>query len=215
MENNYFKKLNSIKCETDTKNNLTYVSWSDAWAEVKKEYPESNYTIYETTEWFPFWESKFGIDVKVWVTINGLEHIVRLPVMDWANKAMKAESYTYQVKDWKTKWMVDKEVKAATQFDINKAIQRAFAKWIAMHWIGLYVFRWEDLPEELPVEKPQFDDKAFEDFKKVEKYKDHFEAYKIIEAKYELNIEMRKRVKEYYDSKWVEMPTLDDWNPPF
>ena len=35
----------------------------------------------------------------------------------------------------------------ATSFDINKSIQRCFAKAIAMHWIGLYVYRWEDLPD--------------------------------------------------------------------
>lgn len=140
-DKNYFKELNKIQCETDKKNNLTYISWSDAWAEVKKQHPESNYTIYENAEWFPFWSSDFGIDVKVWVTINDIEHIVRLPVMDWANKAMKAEKYTYTTKYW------EKEVQPATQFDINKATQRAFAKAIAMHWVWLYVFRWEDLPE--------------------------------------------------------------------
>lgn len=141
METNYFVELNKIACETDKKNNLTYVSWADAWAEVKKQYPDSNYTIYENAEWFPFWESKFWIDCKVWVTINWIEHIVRLPVMDWANKSMKAQSYEYKTKYW------EKICEAATQFDINKTTQRAFAKAIAMHWIWLYVFRWEDLPE--------------------------------------------------------------------
>lgn len=146
MENtteNYFEKLNKINCETSEKNKLTYISWSDAWTEVKKIYPDSNYTIYENEQWFSFWESKFGIDCKVWVTINWIEHIVRLPVMDWANKAMKSESYKYNTKFW------EKIVEAATQFDINKTIQRAFAKAIAMHGIWLYVFRWEDLPEDM------------------------------------------------------------------
>ncbi len=140
---NYFTELNKINCETSEKNKLTYISWSDAWTEVKKMYPESTYTIYENEEWFPFWESKFGIDCKVWVTIQWIEHIVRLPVMNGANKAMKAESYTYQTNYW------EKTVEAATQFDINKTTQRAFAKAIAMHGIWLYVFRWEDLPEDM------------------------------------------------------------------
>ena len=150
--NNYFVKLNTTECETDTKNKSTYVSWSDAWTEVKKAYPESNYIIYENADGFPFWESKFGIDCKVWVTINGIEHIVRLPVMNGANKAMKADAYTYTKKGWK--WWADTEVavEAATQFDINKTTQRAFAKAIAMHGIWLYVFRWEDLPEEPPTQ---------------------------------------------------------------
>jgi hypothetical protein len=146
---NYFTELNKINCETSEKNKLTYISWSDAWTEVKKMYPDSNYTIYENEQGFPFWESKFGIDCKVWVTINWIEHIVRLPVMNWANKAMKADSYTYMKKGWN--WAADIEVtvEAATQFDINKTTQRAFAKAIAMHGIWLYVFRWEDLPEDM------------------------------------------------------------------
>lgn len=140
---NYFVVLNKIECATEKKNNLTYVSWSDAWTKVKEQHPEATYTIYENAEWFPFWESKFGIDCKVGVTINWLEHIVRLPVMDWANKPQKAEAYTY-----KTKYG-DKTCEAADAFDINKTIQRAFAKAIAMHGIGLYVYRGEDLPEEI------------------------------------------------------------------
>lgn len=151
---NYFEELNKINCETSEKNKLTYISWSDAWTEVKKMYPKSTYTIYENEQGFPFWESKFGIDCKVWVTIEWIEHIVRLPVMNGANKAMKAESYTYNTSYW------EKTVEAATQFDINKTTQRAFAKAIAMHGIWLYVFRWEDLPEDMEWEvvvktKPQ------------------------------------------------------------
>ena len=46
---NYFEELNKIECKTDEKNKLTYVSWTDAWTEVKKVYPESNYIIYEYT----------------------------------------------------------------------------------------------------------------------------------------------------------------------
>ena len=139
---NYFKKLDKIACDTEKKNNLTYVSWADAWKIVKEEHPDSTYTIYENQEGFPFWESKFGIDVKVWVTINGIEHIVRLPVMDWANKSMKDTEYEYMTKYWK------KKCDAASAFDINKTIQRAMTKAIAMHGIGLYVYRWEDFPNE-------------------------------------------------------------------
>ena len=94
---NYFNNLNKIKCETSEKNKLTYVSWSDAWLEVKKVHPESNYIIYENIEWFPFWESTYGIDVKVGVIINNIEHIVRLPVMDGANNAMTKEEQNYTV----------------------------------------------------------------------------------------------------------------------
>jgi hypothetical protein len=50
VEVNYFTELNKINCETSEKNKLTYISWSDAWTQVKKQYPKSNYTIYENTE---------------------------------------------------------------------------------------------------------------------------------------------------------------------
>jgi beta-xylosidase len=70
MGNNYFKELNKIECATEKKNNLTYVSWSDAWTKVKEQHPQATYTIYENADGFPFWESKFGIDCKVGVTIN-------------------------------------------------------------------------------------------------------------------------------------------------
>lgn len=142
METNYFQQLNKIECATEKKNWLTYISWSDAWTKVKEQHPDATYTIYENSEWFPFWESKFGIDCKVGVTINEIEHIVRLPVMDWANKPQKSESYKYTTKYW------DKTCEAANAFDINKTIQRAFAKAIAMHGIWLYVYRGEDLPNE-------------------------------------------------------------------
>ena len=161
-EKNYFLILNKIICDVEKKNKMNYVSWSDAWAEVKKIHPDANYTIYENTDWFPFWESKFGIDVKVWVTINWIEHIVRLPVMDWANNSMTDKEQKYTIlknvyEYWKPvyennrikKEEVQVTIAAATTFDINKTIQRAFAKAIAMHGLWLYVFRWEDFPEEI------------------------------------------------------------------
>lgn len=150
MDKNYFTTLNAIKCEVEKKNWLSYVSWADAWAEVKKIHPDASYTIYENQDWNAFWETKFGIDCKVGVTINGIEHIVRLFVMDGANKAMHFEPYTYV-----DRWGKEKTCQWATQFDINKTIQRAFTKAIAMHGIGLYVYRWEDLPESIEEVTPK------------------------------------------------------------
>ena len=44
-----FSTLNAVNCNghTEKKNNLTYLSWAWAWAEVKKLYPNASYTIYE------------------------------------------------------------------------------------------------------------------------------------------------------------------------
>ena len=147
---NYFTKLSEVKCTTEKRKSggteLTYVSWADAWADMKKAYPDAQYKIYEDVNGFPFWASKYGIDVKVGVTVNGLEHIVRLPVMDGNNNAMKDEEYEYEVKGYDGKPTV-KKVASADTFDINKTIQRCFAKACAMHGLGLYVYRGEDLPD--------------------------------------------------------------------
>lgn len=165
MEKNYFQILSDVACVTEKKSNLTYISWADAWSEVKKLHPEATYTIYENTDGNAFFESKYGIDCKVGVTINGIEHISRLPVMDWANKTLYSEPYEYQTK-YGTK-TVDK----ANAFDINKTIQRAFTKAIAMHWLGLYVYRGEDFPEDHKPEKqtPIITETAVKEF--IAKYK--------------------------------------------
>jgi hypothetical protein len=69
--------------------------------------------------------------------------------MDGANKAMKAESYKYKTKSY------EKVCAAASAFDINKSIMRAFAKAIAMHGLGTYVFRGEDFPKKIEEELPK------------------------------------------------------------
>ncbi len=139
---NYFKELSEIKCETQKKNNQNYISWAEAWAKVKENYQKSTYVVAENSEGFPYFESEAGAMVKVGVKINAINHEVWLPVMDYNNQAMKKEEYKVQ--------MGQKEltVKAYTTFDINKAIQRAFTKAIAMHGLGLYVYKGEDLPSE-------------------------------------------------------------------
>ncbi len=45
MENkeNYFIELTKVKCEVEKKNGLNYISWSDAWYEVKKQHPTATY----------------------------------------------------------------------------------------------------------------------------------------------------------------------------
>ncbi|MEN6622668.1 MAG: DUF1071 domain-containing protein, partial [Smithella sp.] len=66
--------------------------------------------------------------VKTGVTIEGIEHIEYLPVMDCRNASIKAMN--------------------VTSTDVNKAIQRSLTKAIARHGLGLYVYAGEDLPEE-------------------------------------------------------------------
>jgi len=43
QENNYFKQLSEVQCQIDKKQNLNYITWSEAWSEVKLKYPSSTY----------------------------------------------------------------------------------------------------------------------------------------------------------------------------
>lgn len=134
MNESIFNKLNSINVndKTEKKNGLTYLSWAWAWGEVKKLYPTANYIIYENTlpngyvvNYFTDGKTSY---VKTGVTIEGIEHIEELPVMDYRNKSILLENMT--------------------SFDVNKAIQRSLTKALARHGLGLYIYAGEDLPED-------------------------------------------------------------------
>ena len=126
---NYFTILNNINIndKTEQKNGLTYLSWAWAWGEVKKLYPDATYTIYENANGWCYHTDGKTCWVKTGVTVNGIEHIEYLPVMDFKNKSIPANS--------------------VTSFDVNKAIQRSLTKAVARHGLGLYIYAGEDLPE--------------------------------------------------------------------
>ena len=150
------------KKKVDENTELTYLSWAYAWAEVKKRYPEAVYEI-EKFDNLPYvYDPNTGYMVYTTVTIEGITHEMWLPVMDGKNKAMKAEPYTYKVRQWDRQTrkytIVDRSVAAATMFDINKTIMRCLVKNLAMFGLGLYIYAGEDLPitdEEKPAEKPK------------------------------------------------------------
>lgn len=138
-----FENLNNanVNGHTEEKNGLTYLSWAWAWAEVKKAYPDANYTI-EKFNGLPYvYDENTGYMVYTTVTIEGITHEMWLPVMDGANKAMKAEPYKYTTR------YGEKTCEAATMFDVNKAIMRCLVKNLAMFGLGLYIYAGEDLPE--------------------------------------------------------------------
>jgi len=126
---NYFKVLNAVDCseKTEKKNGLTYLSWAWAWGEVKKLHPDATYTIYENAQGWNYHSDGRTCWVKTGMTVNGIEHIEYLPVMDFRNASIKAEM--------------------VTSFDVNKAIQRSLTKAAARHGLGLYIYAGEDLPE--------------------------------------------------------------------
>lgn len=124
---------------------LTYLSWPFAWAEVKKRYPDAHYEI-EKFNGLPYvYDEKTGYMVYTTVTIEGITHEMWLPVMNGANKAMKAAPYKYIVRD-RYKGEIEKSVAAATMFDINKTVMRCLVKNLAMFGLGLYIYAGEDLP---------------------------------------------------------------------
>jgi Protein of unknown function (DUF1071) len=117
-------KIN-VNEHTERKNNLTYLSWAWAWAEVLKIDAQA---VWEAVE-FNGLPCTFLPDssamVKVLVTIKGHTKSCWLPVMNHKNQAIKNPD----------------------AFAINTAIVRCLTKCISMHGLGLYIYAGEDLPE--------------------------------------------------------------------
>ena len=125
---------------------LTYLSWAYAWAEVKKRFPDVSYEIKKFNGLPYVYDEATGYMVYTTVTIDGITHEMWLPVMDGANKAMKAVPYEYTVKGYRGSPDTVKTVAAATMFDINKTVMRCLVKNLAMFGLGLYIYAGEDLP---------------------------------------------------------------------
>jgi hypothetical protein len=151
MEDNItpFRKLNSIDVQdlTKKKNGKTYLGWSHAWEQVKKQYENVSFEIKEFNGLPYTFDPNTGYMVFTSVTIEGQTHPMWLPVTNGANKAMKAERYFYEVEEWengkKTGNLIKKWVEPATMFDINKAIMRCLVKNLALFGLGLYIYRGE------------------------------------------------------------------------
>ena len=149
---------------------LSYLSWTDALTGVLRLYPDTTWVVHDfpmmqgvyevhstdgnagdgtpikLTQTYqvgfktdpdvrvPYLRDKSGCFVKVSVTINGRERTEMLPVLDHRNKT----------------------VPNPDAFQINTSIKRCLAKCLALHGLGLYIYRGEDLPfeEEKPAKKP-------------------------------------------------------------
>ena len=146
MSENYFIELNSINVNdhTEKKNNLTYLSWAWAWGEVKKRFPDATYKVYEDDNGCIYWTDGRTAWVKTGVTVNGIEHIEYLPIMDFKNRSIPLSDIT--------------------SFDVNKSIQRSLTKAVARHGLGLYIYAGEDLPEDEQDSKPEVDEKTMNNY---------------------------------------------------
>lgn len=130
MSDNYFLELNAVDVNehTEKKAGLTYLSWAWAWTEVKRLHPDATYAIYDNADGWNYHTDGRTCWVKTGVTVNGIEHIEELPVMDHRNKSIPLDK--------------------VTSFDVNKAIQRSLTKACARHGLGLYIYAGEDLPDD-------------------------------------------------------------------
>lgn len=129
MSDNYFTELASIDVsqKTEKKGRFSYLSWAYAWGEVKKLHPDASYTVYENADGLNYHTDGLTCWVKTGVTINGIEHIEYLPIMDARNCSIPKGK--------------------VTSCDVNKAIQRSITKACARHGLGLYIYAGEDLPD--------------------------------------------------------------------
>ena len=128
----------------EQKQGLNYLTWSYAWAEFKKIYPDATYEVKKDEQGrCYFGDENIGYMVYTTVTAGSLTYEMWLPVMDNSNKSMKLNTYTYQTRSG------EKSVEAISMFDINKAVMRCLVKNLAMFGLGLYIYAGEDLPEDI------------------------------------------------------------------
>ena len=124
---NYFEELyeQDVSKYIEKKNGLNYISWAIAWAGIKKLHPDATYKVYETPEGCNYFTDGRFCWVKTGVTVEGIEHIEYLPVLDYRNKSIP--------------------LNAVTSFDVNTSIQRSLTKACARHGYGLKVYAGEDV----------------------------------------------------------------------
>ena len=125
---NYFEQLNNINVQDkiEKKGNLSYLSWAFAWEQLKIKYPNAQYKVYEREYGIIYWTDGRTAWVKVSVTVDDIEHIEYLPIMDYKNKSIPVDQ--------------------VSSFSVNTSIQRALTKAIARHGLGLYIYAGEDIP---------------------------------------------------------------------
>ena len=125
---NYFEQLNNINVQDkiEKKGNLSYLSWAFAWEQLKIKHPKAQYKVYERENGIIYWTDGKTAWVKVSVTVDDIEHIEYLPIMDYKNKSIPVDQ--------------------VSSFNVNTSIQRALTKAIARHGLGLYIYAGEDIP---------------------------------------------------------------------
>jgi len=124
---NTFDKLFKIDVSkyVKKKGNFNYLSWAYAVQELKKVCPTARWGVTKAEDGSPFFKTECGFFVEVWVDVDGVNLSQVHPVLDNRNQPIEKPN----------------------SFQINTSLQRALAKAIALHGLGLYIFAGEDLPE--------------------------------------------------------------------
>tara|TARA_Y100000593_G_scaffold14297_2_gene27081 strand:+ start:1397 stop:1963 length:567 start_codon:yes stop_codon:yes gene_type:complete len=124
---NTFMKLykTDVRKYTERKGQYNYLSWAHAVAELKKACPAARWGVTKAEDGSPFFKTDCGYFVDVWVEVDGVSLSQIHPVLDNRNQPIVEPN----------------------AFQINTSLQRALAKAIALHGLGLYIFAGEDLPE--------------------------------------------------------------------
>ena len=80
-----FKKLVGVNVgdKIEKKGRFSYLSWSWAWQEVKNKYPDASFEVHDDVVY-----PDGTREVRVSVTIEGLTHMMWLPVMNNTNNAI-------------------------------------------------------------------------------------------------------------------------------
>jgi len=110
---------------TEKKGKYNYLSWAYAVQELKRACPTARWGVTKAEDGSPFFKTECGYFVDVWVEVDGVSLSQIHPVLDNRNQAIEEPN----------------------AFQINTSLQRALAKAIALHGLGLYIFAGEDLPE--------------------------------------------------------------------
>ena len=110
---------------TQKKGRFNYLSWAYAVQELKRACPNARWGVTKAEDGSPFFKTECGYFVDVWVEVDGVSLSQIHPVLDNRNQPIEKPN----------------------AFQINTSLQRALAKAIALHGLGLYIFAGEDLPE--------------------------------------------------------------------
>lgn len=116
------------------KDKFGYLSWPYAIEMLGKYHPDAEITVQRfplpsnPTIEVPYLETPLGFFVEVSVVIDRVKRSQLHPVFDYKNDV----------------------IVTPTVNDINKSIQRAMVKAIALHGLGLFVYQGEDLPINAP-----------------------------------------------------------------